>query len=41
MLIYDQVVGKMMNNPEMHERGELREAGGRPAVSGSARAPHD
>ncbi|KAF5347331.1 hypothetical protein D9756_009887 [Leucocoprinus leucothites] len=36
-----KVMGKMSNNPEMHEKGELREAGGKPAVTGSARAPHD
>ncbi|KAI6002386.1 hypothetical protein F5J12DRAFT_894146 [Pisolithus orientalis] len=37
----EKVVGKMTNNPEMHERGELREAGGRAAAEGHARAPHD
>ncbi|EMD32826.1 hypothetical protein CERSUDRAFT_161359 [Gelatoporia subvermispora B] len=35
------VAGKMMNKPDMHEKGELREAGGKAAVTGDARAPHD
>ena len=36
-----QVAGKMTGNPEMHERGELRESGGKAAAEGMARAPHD
>ena len=36
-----QVVGKMLHKPEMHEKGELRETGGRDAATGKARAPHD
>ena len=39
--ILGQVAGKMTKNPEMHEKGELREAGGKGAVTGEARAPHD
>jgi hypothetical protein len=35
-----QVIGKVTNNSTMHERGELREAGGKAAVQGQARAPH-
>ena len=30
-----------MHKPEMHEKGELREAGGKEAAAGRARAPHD
>ena len=30
-----------MNKPELHEKGELRESGGKLAVTGEARAPHD
>lgn len=30
-----------MHKPELHEKGELREAGGKAAVNGDARAPHD
>jgi len=30
-----------MNKPEMHEKGELRESGGKLAVIGEARASHD
>ncbi|KAI6118457.1 hypothetical protein F5141DRAFT_620621 [Pisolithus sp. B1] len=37
----EKVVGKATNNPAMHERGELREAGGTAAAEGRARAPHD
>lgn len=37
----EKVVGKVTNNPAMHERGELREAGGAAAAEGRARAPHD
>ncbi|KAI0092383.1 hypothetical protein BDY19DRAFT_863737, partial [Irpex rosettiformis] len=36
-----KLVGKMMHKPEMHEKGELREAGGKEAAAGRARAPHD
>ncbi|KAI0338575.1 hypothetical protein BDW22DRAFT_1401491 [Trametopsis cervina] len=36
-----KVAGKMMHKPEMHEKGELREAGGKDAAAGRARAPHD
>lgn len=36
-----QVAGKITKNPEMHEKGELRESGGKGAVTGEARAPHD
>ncbi|TBU24885.1 hypothetical protein BD311DRAFT_809650 [Dichomitus squalens] len=36
-----KVTGKITRNPEMHEKGELREAGGKAAVQGEARAPHD
>ena len=39
--ILGQVAGKITKNPEMHEKGELREAGGKGAVTGEARAPHD
>ena len=31
----------MTHNPELHEKGELREAGGKLAAQGRARAPHD
>ncbi|KAM6493169.1 hypothetical protein JOM56_011303, partial [Amanita muscaria] len=34
-----KVMGKMTNNPELHEKGELRQYGGRAAVHGLARAP--
>ncbi|KAK7443551.1 hypothetical protein VKT23_015724 [Stygiomarasmius scandens] len=37
----EKVIGKMTKNPEMHEKGELREAGGKAAAMGEARAPHD
>lgn len=30
-----------MKKPEMHEKGELRETGGKAAVAGDARAAHD
>ena len=30
-----------MNKPALHEKGELREIGGKLAVTGEARAPHD
>lgn len=36
-----QVTGKYLNKPELHEKGELRESGGKLAVTGEARAPHD
>ncbi|KAH9837672.1 uncharacterized protein C8Q71DRAFT_555496 [Rhodofomes roseus] len=36
-----KVAGKATKNPELHEKGELREAGGKGAVTGEARAPHD
>ncbi|KAJ7147243.1 hypothetical protein C8R46DRAFT_1010859 [Mycena filopes] len=36
-----KVVGKIAKKPEMHEKGELREAGGKGAAAGDARAPHD
>ena len=38
---HTQVAGKMTHNPELHEKGELREAGGKLAAQGRARAPHD
>ncbi|KAI0798167.1 hypothetical protein C8Q75DRAFT_802059 [Abortiporus biennis] len=36
-----KVAGKAMNKPQLHEKGELREAGGKDAALGQARAPHD
>ncbi|KAI0363951.1 hypothetical protein BV20DRAFT_957254 [Pilatotrama ljubarskyi] len=36
-----KVAGKMTHNAAMHEKGELREAGGKLAAQGQARAPHD
>ena len=36
-----QVIGKYINNPEMHEKGELRETGGKAAAEGRTRAAHD
>ncbi|KIY48583.1 hypothetical protein FISHEDRAFT_43141 [Fistulina hepatica ATCC 64428] len=36
-----KVAGKYTHNPEMHEKGELRESGGKDAARGLARAPHD
>ncbi|KAK1231918.1 hypothetical protein PQX77_004955 [Marasmius sp. AFHP31] len=36
-----KVIGKMTHNAEMHEKGELRESGGKAAAQGAARAPHD
>ncbi|KAF9018665.1 hypothetical protein BDZ89DRAFT_1139860 [Hymenopellis radicata] len=36
----EKVVGKMAKKPEMQERGELREAGGKAAATGQARVPH-
>jgi len=35
------MAGKYAHNSEMHEKGELREAGGKDAVLGNARGPHD
>ena len=40
-LTHLQVTGKMLHKPELHEKGELREAGGKEAAAGRARAPHD
>ncbi|KAL1746610.1 hypothetical protein HDZ31DRAFT_62047 [Schizophyllum fasciatum] len=37
----EKVIGKMSKNPQMHEKGELREAGGKASATGQARAPHD
>ncbi|KAI0739299.1 hypothetical protein BC629DRAFT_1565167 [Irpex lacteus] len=34
----DKIIGKTQ---KMHEKGELREAGGKEAAAGRARAPHD
>ena len=34
-------MGKVTHNDDMHEAGELRESGGKEAVTGQARAPHD
>ncbi|KAG9310874.1 hypothetical protein JVU11DRAFT_8729 [Chiua virens] len=36
-----KVIGKYTNNPELHEKGELRETGGKAAAEGRARAAHD
>ena len=36
-----QVIGKLSNNPELHEKGALRELGGKGAARSEARAPHD
>ncbi|KAF7373282.1 hypothetical protein MSAN_00537200 [Mycena sanguinolenta] len=36
-----KIIGKVANKPEMHEKGELRESGGKAAAMGNARAPHD
>ncbi|KAI8992791.1 hypothetical protein BD414DRAFT_482217 [Trametes punicea] len=36
-----KVAGKVTGNAAMHEKGELREAGGKAAAQGQARAPHD
>lgn len=36
-----KVFGKYTHNPEMHEKGELRETGGKAAAHGQARAAHD
>ncbi|KAI0060175.1 hypothetical protein BV25DRAFT_1787906, partial [Artomyces pyxidatus] len=37
----EKVVGKLTKNADMHESGELREAGGKKAAAGEARVPHD
>ncbi|KAI0255584.1 hypothetical protein BJV78DRAFT_1099693, partial [Lactifluus subvellereus] len=37
----EKVIGKATQNADRHEAGELREAGGKKAVIGEARAPHD
>ncbi|VDB99493.1 unnamed protein product [Peniophora sp. CBMAI 1063] len=37
----EKVMGKVLKKPQMHEAGELREAGGKAAARGDARAPHD
>jgi len=36
----EKVAGKYTKKPEMQAKGELREAGGKDAVLGNARAPH-
>ncbi|KAF8064221.1 hypothetical protein FPV67DRAFT_1504019 [Lyophyllum atratum] len=36
-----KVSGKATHNSEMHEKGELRETGGKAAVLGEAQAAHD
>ena len=36
-----QVIGKYTQNPDLHEKGELRETGGKAAAEGRARAAHD
>ncbi|KAN0080250.1 hypothetical protein V8E55_009816 [Tylopilus felleus] len=36
-----KVIGKYTHNPELHERGELCETGGKAAAEGRARAAHD
>ncbi|KAM5543195.1 hypothetical protein V8D89_003069 [Ganoderma adspersum] len=36
-----KVIGKVTGNPGMHDRGELREAGDKPAARGKGRGPHD
>jgi len=36
-----QATGKYMKKPELYEKGELRESGGKLAVTGEACAPHD
>ncbi|KAH9972095.1 hypothetical protein BGW80DRAFT_1316406 [Lactifluus volemus] len=37
----EKVIGKATHNDDMHEAGELREAGGKKAVIGEAHALHD
>ncbi|KAH9062638.1 hypothetical protein EDB83DRAFT_2224002, partial [Lactarius deliciosus] len=39
--IVEKVIGKATRNDDKHEAGELRESGGKEAVTGQARAPHD
>ncbi|KAF7980453.1 hypothetical protein HWV62_38312 [Athelia sp. TMB] len=36
-----KLVGKYAHKPELHEKGELRETGGKAAARGEARAEHD
>lgn len=36
-----KVAGKLFRNPTLQEVGELRDAGGKAAAKGCARAPHD
>ncbi|KAG1767372.1 hypothetical protein EV702DRAFT_754999 [Suillus placidus] len=36
-----KVIGKYTKNEELHEKGELRETGGKEAALGNARAAHD
>ncbi|KAM5537333.1 hypothetical protein V8D89_009063 [Ganoderma adspersum] len=36
-----KVIGKVTGNPEVHEKGELRESGGKAAARGEGRALHD
>jgi len=36
-----KVSGKYLNKPALHEKGELRETGGKAAATGNARAAHD
>ncbi|KAJ8590345.1 hypothetical protein M405DRAFT_737003 [Rhizopogon salebrosus TDB-379] len=36
-----KVIGKYTKNEELHEKGELRETGGKAAALGNARAAHD
>ncbi|KAI0030451.1 hypothetical protein K488DRAFT_54231 [Vararia minispora EC-137] len=37
----EKVLGKVLKKESMHEKGELREAGGKQAAAGQARAAHD
>ncbi|KAH7882723.1 hypothetical protein F5I97DRAFT_1931333 [Phlebopus sp. FC_14] len=37
----EKVIGKLSHKPDMHERGELRETGGKATAEGHARAAHD
>ncbi|KAH9980579.1 hypothetical protein BJV74DRAFT_856270 [Russula compacta] len=37
----EKVIGKATQNADVHEAGELREAGGKKAATGEARALHD
>ncbi|KAL6302630.1 hypothetical protein BKA93DRAFT_857982, partial [Sparassis latifolia] len=36
-----KVAGKATHNAELHEKGELRQSGGKAAVTGEASAPHE